>query len=113
VKIGTGESSSVQVVEDFYGEPLTRKLLSLIRKTPFDQLVELASRLVTYNRAMERSLTLRHRTEGERASVNIPSISINDYSYLRGGTSVRVSEVSELKYQVLYSDAVLLPDLSL
>jgi hypothetical protein len=50
--------SSLQVVEEFYGEELNDELFVRIENTPLDQLVELADRLRAHARNMSSTLDI-------------------------------------------------------
>ncbi|MCW6005363.1 hypothetical protein K1W54_12330 [Micromonospora sp. CPCC 205371] len=103
--------TSVGVVEDFYGEPLSRELISLVRRTPQDQLQELANRLFELNYSAAR---LEDRLPGDsgafRARRADRPIVVHDETYLRGGRAIPLEEISGLRHMLLYSDRMVLPD---
>jgi hypothetical protein len=116
--------SSLTIVEDFYGEQLTPALLSKIRQTPVDQLIELANRLNSYGDTLAEVLEIRgdFRPETRQAYARDRGISesydlyLNNDVYAHDGVSMLGSteheliESGELKHLLVYTERLIVPD---
>lgn len=105
-------SSSIAVVEDFYGEQISYDLLRKIRGTPYDQLLELAFRMVNYSRTLERA-RLKIDTSSDKSSNRPEQVVLWDDIYFRTGRDYSLSESPDLKYALMYTDRIVVPDFSL
>jgi hypothetical protein len=119
--------SSLSILEQFYGEELSRALLSKIRATPSGQLAELADRLVQHGKSV--NLSLLHRSGrrqidhalGEEIPLPPPllesftrgPLSVYDDLFLDPFNSKPSSRRGALKHALLYSERLLLPDRAL
>jgi hypothetical protein len=110
---GRSFRSSIEVIEDFYGDGFSAALLALMRHTPIEQLIELADRLVRHNRAIERALDSRvyQAAIGKSYSryVSAPLVA-HEVAYIQGGETSQIVETPQLKHLLLLSEHVLLPD---
>jgi hypothetical protein len=95
--------SSLEIVEDFFGETLSDAHARLALGMPLDQMFELADRLASHRPHLEQELIV---TSG-------PSLTVNDVITLRGGVAIPVTELSELKYLALLAEKSIVPDLTL
>lgn len=118
--------STLAVVEEFYGEPISPGLLAKIRNTPLDQLLELADRLGNYGSKVNDLLETRIRHVDQRISVarlnGIPDtydhflgedVFVHDRLILDGGYRRPVADIDEFKHLILYCGKILVPDLVL
>jgi hypothetical protein len=109
--------SSTGVIENFYGEPVSRSLAGKIRRTPIEQIEELARRLVRHNRSMELVLQGQSSEEDPLSisyqALQDSSFSIHGESYLSGGRAYALSQSEHFWHAVMSSDHLVIPDLAL
>jgi hypothetical protein len=109
--------SSTGVIENFYGEPVSRSLAGKIRRTPIEQIEELARRLVRHNRSMELVLQGQSSEEDPLSisyqALQDSSFSIHGESYLSGGRAYALSQSEHFWHAVMSSDHLMIPDLAL
>ena len=94
--------SSLEIIEDFYGEQISLELVPWIRQTPLEQLAVLADRLDEHAKRTEDELARRPSiraklpASGEQ-TVDHP-IFIHDASFLHAGQANSIAEAPELKH---------------
>jgi hypothetical protein len=116
-------ASTIRIVEDFYGEPLSQDVLAKIRETPLDQLLELADRLKSHDLLVAESREFREFSEKSRLKLmeeqRVPreydqylktDLSCNDALILQAGRSAALQSMDELKRMIIYSESFLVPD---
>jgi hypothetical protein len=109
--------SSIDIVENFYGEELGRELLMQVSGTPLEQLLELADRLLFHSRTLEKALLLRNSRlstvpERYRPYTQVPLTAHEDI-FLRDRELTSLDESPQLKHMLLFSPRILVPDYSM
>jgi hypothetical protein len=116
-------ASTIQIIEEFYGEPVSEDLIRRIPGTPIEQLLELADRLHRHGSAVAKALEHREFSEESRArflqsgqaSVRYEKylkkdLACSDSLMLESGTAMPLQSMVELKRMILYSDSFVVPD---
>jgi len=119
----SGVATSVEIVESFYGEPISGELLHTIADTPSEQLLILADRVVKHGAWVEESLEIRGYSSGNPyksiREASLPkgynvftsrNIVCHDSTLMRGGIFCNLDEIGELAHLILYSEKFLVPD---
>jgi hypothetical protein len=122
----SGVASSLAVIEEFYGEPLSKDLISTVQQTPIEQLMELARRLSIYQSRVETVLTNRIYKPADRTRItqaqgislrydpfSATNVVAHDSMLVHGGRDRAITEMDELKHLLLYADRLVLPDYAL
>lgn len=99
--------TTLETVEDFYGEKLCASLYKTIRQTPFDQLLELADRVAKNSRAVTEWVFRGRQIPG--GSDKFP-LFVHDTTYLHGGRDMSLMEAPALKHLILHAEHFVLPD---
>ena len=108
--------SSIDVIETFYGEELSRELATKIRTTDIDQLEILCRRLARHNRNMELVLRPgRSRSPDEPLSRRFEpfqsgTFSIHGEIYLEGGREFNFGQREDFWHTVMTCERVIIPD---
>jgi hypothetical protein len=106
--------SSIDILETFYGETLSRDLEATIRSTPVGQLEILCRQLARHNRNME--LVLRaDRSADEQLSQRFASLRTGTFSlhgeiYLAGGREFDIGQREDFWHTVMTCERVIIPD---
>jgi len=110
-------ASSLAIIEDFYGSNLDEALLRRISETPIDQLLELADRLVRYNRSAEEELFLNrfsplHQPTSAYKHFSGKEIYVHETAFFRPQKQ-SITRSVDLKYALLFSPQLMLPDFAI